>query len=370
MRNQMLAVLALGLLLGAPLKAESCPVFDGVQHEDEPWAVFAGSGSYLGVDTRDLTKERVAELKLKDETGVEVLAVDQDAPAGKAGMKEHDVILSFNGQKVEGVEQLRRMIRETPPGRQVTLGISRNGQNMSVPVTIGDRKQNAKIKIKRKGDNSYSYVMPPMPPMPPMEPIDIPSFNVVVQSSARNGLMVESLTPQLADFFGVKGSGSGVLIRSVEKGSAAEQAGLRAGDVIVRVDKDNIGDVGDWRRAVRARSGAAQVTIVRDKREQTVNMNFPQRKTRESGSLVNNDEDEIAIDVDLEELRQELDRIRPKIQENVQEISIALNSRRGEIEEAVAESQKEVRKAMREQHKAIDKAQRELEKAQREAEKD
>ena len=62
---------------------------------------------------------------------MEVTLVDQDAPAGKAGIKEHDVILTVNGSGVESVEQLRRMIHEIPPGRVVTLGISRDGQSMN-----------------------------------------------------------------------------------------------------------------------------------------------------------------------------------------------------------------------------------------------
>ena len=82
-----------------------------------------------------------ATLKLKEEHGVEVTMVDQDAPAGKAGIKEHDVILSINGTQVESVEQLRRMIREIPPGRVVTLGISRNGQPISFKAQLADRKK-------------------------------------------------------------------------------------------------------------------------------------------------------------------------------------------------------------------------------------
>src|SRR5208282_1324870 len=86
----------------------------------------SGGGSYLGVDTRDVTADRLTALQLKEEHGVEITMVDQDAPAGKAGLKEHDVILSVNGTEVESVEQLRRMIRETPPGRIVALGLSRD----------------------------------------------------------------------------------------------------------------------------------------------------------------------------------------------------------------------------------------------------
>src|ERR1700687_2130249 len=102
---------------------------------------YCGSGSYLGVDTRDITPDRLAALHLKDERGVEVTMVDQDAPAGKAGLKEQDVILTLNGNDVPSVEQLRRMIRETPPGRVVSLGISRDGQPMTMKVQLADRER-------------------------------------------------------------------------------------------------------------------------------------------------------------------------------------------------------------------------------------
>src|SRR5436309_8079322 len=100
-----------------------------------------GPTSYLGVDITDVSADRLSVLKLKEERGVEVTMVDQDAPAGKAGLKEHDVILTMNGNQVESVEQLRRMIREIPPGRLVTLGISRDGQAMTVKAQLADRKK-------------------------------------------------------------------------------------------------------------------------------------------------------------------------------------------------------------------------------------
>src|ERR1700674_5490041 len=101
----------------------------------QPWVFSSedsGTSSYLGVDISDVTTERLSALKLKEEKGVEVTMVDQDAPAGKAGIKEHDVILSMNGTAVESRTQLQRMIHETPPGRVITLVLSRDGQ----PVTI------------------------------------------------------------------------------------------------------------------------------------------------------------------------------------------------------------------------------------------
>src|SRR5208337_4417988 len=168
-----------------------------------------GGSSYLGVDIADVSPERLGELKLKEEHGAEVTMVDQDAPAGKAGLHEHDVIVSLNGTAVESAAQLRRMIKETPPGRVVNLGISRDGQPMTIKVQLADRH-------KSMTWNPKMPEIPKIPDMPAMPDFDVPVSVVIVHSSLRSGLMVENLTPQLGDFFGVKG-GKGVLVRSVDK---------------------------------------------------------------------------------------------------------------------------------------------------------
>src|SRR6202161_3107989 len=128
------SIVLLPLLLGFSQAAQNWSV-DPVQ----PY-VFSSeesaTSSYLGVDISDVTTDRLGALKLKEERGVEVTMVDQDAPAGKAGLKEHDVILTVNDAGVESVEQLRRMIRETPPGRIVTLGLSRDGQAMTIKAQL------------------------------------------------------------------------------------------------------------------------------------------------------------------------------------------------------------------------------------------
>src|SRR5438309_6948051 len=195
---------------------------------------FFGGSSYLGVDTRDVTPDRLSDLKLKEEHGVEVTMVDQDAPAGKASIKEHDVILTMNGTTIESGAQLKRMIRETPPGRVATFGISRDGQPLTVKVQLADKGK----EFAKNYPKEFHIEIPPIPAMP-----DIPAF-VVVHSSARSGLMVENLTPQLGDFFGVK-NGKGVLVRSVETGSLADKAGFRAGDVIDRVNDQTVHDPSD-----------------------------------------------------------------------------------------------------------------------------
>src|SRR3989454_3576343 len=268
----MLILPLLTILIYAVESVASQPFGESFGYSSED---FFDGGSYLGVDTRDVTADRLAALKLKEEHGVEVTMVDQDAPAGKAGIKEHDVILSLNGTEVESVEQLRRMIRETPPGRAVTLGISRDGQPMTIKAQLADRKKTLAFGPKVK---DFKFVMPPMPPM---SDIDVPVSIVVVHSSTRSGLMVENLTPQLGDFFGAK-NGQGVLVRSVEKGSRAEKAGFRAGDVIVRVNGETIHDVGDFSHALNGRKdNPVNVNIIRDKKEQTLTLTLPERKQSE-----------------------------------------------------------------------------------------
>src|ERR1700734_1210874 len=139
MHKQILTAIAVLPLLLNPAQAaqrwtiESSQPF-GIPSED------SGASSYLGVDIADITSDRLGTLKLKEEKGVEVTMVDQDAPAGKVGIKEHDVILSMNGSPVESKTQLHRMIHETPAGRVVTLGISRDGQPLTIKVQLADRR--------------------------------------------------------------------------------------------------------------------------------------------------------------------------------------------------------------------------------------
>jgi len=277
------ALLAVALTM--PAEEKSSDLFAPEPGGSSSVMVMEAGGSYLGVDLQDVTAERLGELKLKEERGAEVVRVDQDAPAGKAGIQEHDVILQFNGTQVESVAELGRMIRETPAGRTVSLLLSRDGQLITVKAKLEDRdKAMAHSPLLKKEYNEWHFaphvpapVMPAMPAMPEPPDFDIQSYEITLGPTS--GVQVENLTPQLGDFFGVK-NGEGVLVRSVEKGSPAEAAGFRAGDVIVRVEKDRIANRGDWKMAIRNhRTGKVNVTVMRDKREQTLPLSLPQRNS-------------------------------------------------------------------------------------------
>ncbi len=335
MKALVLPALAIALLAGRSASLQVSNEYYGIPGESG-----GGSESYLGVDTRDVTHDRVATLQLKEESGVEVTMVDRDAPAGKAGVKEHDVILSVNGSPVESVEQLRRMIHEIPEGRFVSLGISRNGQPLTIKAQLAARKKGFAMAWPQ-GEN-YKFVMPAIPPVPPMPEIDAPISIVVVHSSTRSGLMVENLTSQLGDFFGVK-DGQGVLVRSVERGSRAEKAGFHAGDVIVRINGEKIGDSGDFTHAVNLRQkDTATVTVLRDRKEVTLTLTLPERGP--SGGLMGSSASptskmqlgpEIGRMVDAE-TQSMIASVRPELQHLQEEIACQ--------SAAIAESQKEAMK--------------------------
>jgi len=327
----------------------------------------SGTGSYLGVDITDISSDRVGPLKLKDEHGVEITMVDRDGPAGKAGLKEHDVILDFNGARVEGEEQLRRMIRETPPGRTITLGISRDGQPTQIKATLGDRRKTATVWKDHVPTNFPAMVMPEPPEMPDMpEMPGMQSYTVVRAYSAVAGMMVDNLTPQLGEYFGVK-SGNGVLVRSVEKGSAAEAAGLKAGDVIVKVDNEEIKDRGDWREAMR-KSGKVSLGIVRDKRQQTLQLTLPERKRKDNSRLrlqMEDDDFDFDSDIDMSVL-DNLHDLAPMIHE---QIRMALPQAQREIELAQLEAAKSLREMRPKLKKEMKNTQKQIEREMKNLEK-
>ncbi|HEY4676737.1 MAG TPA: PDZ domain-containing protein [Candidatus Angelobacter sp.] len=297
-RKKAVALLVAGLALPLIAAQPSSPP-ETLSHPFQGYFYAAGR-SYLGVDIRDVTTDRLAALKLKEERGVEITMVDADAPAGKAGLREHDVILDFNGTAIESEEQIRRLIREVPPGRTVTLGISRDGVPMKINVQLADHGAVVARAFPR-------IVVPtPRPGDFPRNSMDLP-FQIQTYSSVL-GVQTESLTRQLGDYFGVK-DGEGVLVRSVEKNSAAEKAGLKAGDVIVKADNEKLTDRSDLSHILRSHRTGGKMTLVvmRDKHEQTLTVTLPDRGSRDS-SFLNLDTDELQASLaSAEDMVQDLD---------------------------------------------------------------
>ena len=96
---------------------------------------------YLGIGFQDLSEEQAAAMHVKLGAAVEVTKVDQDGPAGRAGLRPHDVIVSLNGQTLGGADGLHKMIREGGVGRNVALVVARGGQSMTVNVQLASRDE-------------------------------------------------------------------------------------------------------------------------------------------------------------------------------------------------------------------------------------
>ena len=344
MRRQILtAVVAIPFLFHSSHAAQSWNGAAGQQYFGWPGEE-GGTGAYLGVDVCDVTPDRLGALKLKEEKGVEVTMVDQDAPAGKAGIKEHDVILSVNGTPVDSAAQLRRVIHETPASRVVSLGLSRDGQPLTVKTQLAERSHVASWPQVKPFKDFQVNVMPSIPEMPEVANFDVPGAMVVVRSSARSGLTVENLTPQLGEFFGVK-DGRGVLVRGVDKGSRAEKAGLRAGDVIVRINDQPVHDTTDFSYAMR-RSGKGKgvsLGVMRDKHEQTLSMQQPEDK--ESGEVIEDSlGEELELDADDMDQLGEVESLMAEVQPQLAITSrIVADAASGQGRKIVLDHQKQLK---------------------------
>lgn len=225
--------------------------------------------SYLGVGVQDVDADRAKALKMKEEHGAEITQLDPEGPAFRAGVKPGDVVLEYNGTPVQGFETLQRLVRETPPGHPVKLLVWRNGASLTLTAVVAKSKG---LWLETPAGD-VNVVIPPIPPMPPSMP-----RMLAIMPTGRLGIEGEPLCdePQFADFMGVK---DGVLVKAVNRNSAAERAGIKAGDVIVKVDDTHVSDSSDITSALRASRSKRTftVTLVRSKKEMPVTVTFEER---------------------------------------------------------------------------------------------
>jgi serine protease Do len=244
-----------------------------------------GSG-WLGVEIGEVTAEKAKDLKLAEARGVEVIDVEPDGPAAKAGLKEHDVITRYDGQVVEGTVQFRRLVRETPSGRNISLAISRNGSAQDISVELGDRSSFYEKKMKGKmRDFGNAYAL-----SEPNFDFHFDTPQVFGEMDGRGpvlGISAEDLSGQLGAYFGAP-NGTGILVREVRSGTAAEKAGLKAGDVIVKVNGSPVGSLSELRQQLRDKSDEKTVSlgILRKGSEMNVPVTIEKPKPMESTHMV------------------------------------------------------------------------------------
>ncbi|MGH9325725.1 MAG: Do family serine endopeptidase [Terriglobia bacterium] len=174
---------------------------------------------YLGILVGNLDQGLAKEFHVPDTSGALVQNVEANSPAAKAGLKNGDVIRTFNGQSVEGAGQLTADVTNINPGSVITLGILRNGQHMDIKVTLGTRPTNLSLS----GNTSHA-----------------PS------TGALAGITVQNLTQSIRQQLGLPSDAHGVVITNLDPNSPAAMAGLGQGDVIMSINRQPVHTVSDF----------------------------------------------------------------------------------------------------------------------------
>lgn len=280
---------------------------------------------FLGVEIQEVDREAVERLDLPREQGVLIESVVEGTPAEEAGLREDDVIVAWNGDAVAGTLELQRLVRETPPGRQVRMAFFRNGERREVRLTVGERpgpgarrgslvfpgppgrrdfrlyrfspdrweeladsistlwEDSARTEELRERMRERAEEMRERLEVRPHAWRRIPGgggalYTYHARRPARLGVQLQELTPQLAEYFGLDEPG-GALVASVREDSPARDAGLRAGDVIVAIDGEPVEEPGDAAHVVRDKEGGpVEIRVVRDGRERTLTVELPARR--------------------------------------------------------------------------------------------
>ena len=182
----------------------------------------SGKG-WLGVSVEELTPSLRKKLKLGEQTGLLVTNVVENSPADDAGFREEDVIVEFDGKKVEEAEVFTRLVRDAGAEKKVTIVLLREGERKNMEVILG----------KRRTSQGYSYSFGGTPP-----------HVFTLSGRPRLGVQVHELDESLAAYFKVQPR-EGVLVLEVNEDSPAEKAGFKSGDVITKVGEEKIRDAED-----------------------------------------------------------------------------------------------------------------------------
>jgi serine protease Do len=281
MRNIKFGAFFVGLILAIAAAVSTVSAQTRIQVEPRDGnrrdvMVFDGRGSQLGVMVSDVDATAKAG-------GVQIDEVNGDSPAEKAGIKSGDVIVEYDGERVRSARQFTRLVQETPEGRTVKIGLLRDGKRQTVDATPENGAMTFSFNREPGAGNLEPDVfMRRMPEfnfklddMPRRFEYRLPEgFRVPDPGSrfsfsrGRLGVSVQSITPELAEYFGAKNGGA--LVSSVSKESAAAKAGVKAGDVITSINGKHVEDSDDLARELGDANGETTIVLLRDKREMTL----------------------------------------------------------------------------------------------------
>jgi C-terminal processing protease CtpA/Prc len=255
--------------------------------DDDNLQIFMGSGGgWLGVGVSEISTDKMKALKLPEERGALLGKIVPDSPAAKAGLKENDVVLEINGQRIEGTEQFRRMIHEIPAGRTASLTVWRDGRSQNIKVMVGKQEAgNGRMFVD--GPKSFAFKMPTMPAMPDLSGLEhLRTFSMISPGRPVLGIDAENLAGDFGNYFGAP-DGEGVLVRGVFANSVAAKAGLKVGDVITSLNGERIHNASELREKLLTSHEAKSIKlgVLRNKSAVTLTVELPQQKEEEEHFL-------------------------------------------------------------------------------------
>jgi len=261
-------------LVDAEAEAHIADVLRAAEGMEQEWLWVSEESGWLGVSIAEVTPEKAKELKLSAEHGVLITDVEADSPAAKAGLKANDIVTEFNAQRVEGTVQFRRLVQETPPGRTVQLTVWRDGRSQRVSVQVGEQRDRVRSRVQIFPRRDFEFRFP------------LPEIFIGVDRTPRLGIHAEDLSGQLGEYFGAPG-GEGVLVREVLPNTPAEKAGLKAGDVITKIDGERVRNLSDLREKLREKRDqkTRALTVLRKGSELSLNMEVEQPRPPEPRRL-------------------------------------------------------------------------------------
>jgi serine protease Do len=222
MRTTIAAVVLLAFLMGFTSSAAFAV-------EKNPKPGEGQKGGWLGVSIQDISPKIAKKKDLKSDEGAYVNDVVEKSPADSAGVKEGDVIVEFNGRKIDDADDLLRAVQKANAGSKTTIVVLRNNEKKSLAIAVGKPR-------RRNFNEGFAATAPRAPHM------------AIFGKSGMWGLRLSELNEQLGEYFGAP-NGKGVLVEKVEKKSTGEKAGFRAGDVITKVNKSSVEDIRDLNEA-------------------------------------------------------------------------------------------------------------------------
>lgn len=220
--------------------------------------------AWLGVYTQNVDADIADEYSLKSDYGAIVDEIIENSPAEKAGVKEDDIIVAFNDNKVRDDDDLTDLVHDSKPGDTVTLTLIRDGKEQKIQVELGRRPRNSDWWDDMKWFDAPHAAKLPRPPLPPR------AYSYHYEEHPYIGVTMVELSEDAAQALGAeKGA---VLVDEVKRNSPAEKAGLKPGDLIVAADGKDVYEAEDVREIVEDKDegDTVSLSIVRARQKMTV----------------------------------------------------------------------------------------------------